>query len=156
MSLQEELGLKRGFSILAHEALLNIYYTASFLKKASKDFFKMHNITEVQFNLMMLLFYQAEEQGGLTQVELSKMMLVNKANITSLVDRMEKAHLVARTSTPGDRRYNLIRLTAYGKKLLLDIEDKYHKRIYEIMSEIKDSEQNKLIKILEGIRKNLQ
>jgi DNA-binding MarR family transcriptional regulator len=41
------------------------------------------------------------------------MMMVNRANVTGLVDRLEKAGLVRRTAT-GDRRYNMIKLTDRG------------------------------------------
>ena len=98
MSLKEELKLKKGFDIVEHEALLNIYYTASLLKKRADVFFKTFGLTDVQFNVMMLLHYHSGTQDGLSQAQLSDMMLVNRANITTLIDRMEKASLVMRTS----------------------------------------------------------
>jgi DNA-binding MarR family transcriptional regulator len=83
------------------------------------------------------------------------MMLVNRANITSLVDRMEKSGLVERTDSPADRRYNIVRLTAKGKKLLDDVEPIYAKEIKKIMAALKDTDQKKLINMLETVRANL-
>ena len=40
MSLEFELCLKRPFTLLAHEALLNIYYSASCLKKKAGEFLR--------------------------------------------------------------------------------------------------------------------
>src|SRR4030043_335836 len=111
MALEEELKLKKGFDILGHEALLNIYYTANLLKKRADVLFRVSGLTDVQYNVMALLTYQAGEGGGLSQAQLSDMMLVNRANITTLIDRMEKAGLVIRTSA-SDRRTNIIKLTA--------------------------------------------
>lgn len=151
MSLKEELGLKRGFNVIEHEAVLNIYFTASKLKKRADEFFRKFNVTDVQFNVMMLLHYQSEDGGGLSQAQLSKMMLVNRANITSLIDRMEKAELVTRNSS-DDRRYNIIKMTGKGKKLFGKVEPLYGKLVVEKMSAIKKGEQKQLIAILEKVR----
>ena len=155
MGLKEELGLKEPFKVPGHEALLNIYYTGSKIKKRAREFFARYGITDVQFNLMVLLQYQADEDEGLTQADLSRMMLVNRANITSLVDRMEKSNLVARTSVPGDRRYNAVKLTAYGKKVLRDVEETYEAEVSKIMSPLEPEEQQQLMKMLERVRTKL-
>ena len=118
MSLESELCLRRPFTLLAHEALLNIYYSASRLKKKAGEFFRPFGLTDVQFNLMMLLKYQGGQEEGLSQAQLSSMMLVNRANVTSLIDRMEKIDLVIRTPAPTDRRSNIVKLTKRGWGLL--------------------------------------
>jgi len=151
MSLKEELGLKKPFTLQSHEALLNIYYTAAAIKKNITDFLKQFGLTDVQFNVIMLLHYQSENGGGLSQAQLSKMMLVNRANITSLIDRMEKGELVTRNSS-DDRRYNIIKMTEKGKKLFGKVEPLYGKLVVEKMSAIKKSEQKQLIAILEKVR----
>ncbi len=155
MSLEHELGLRKPIAMLPHEALLNIYYTASCLKKRAAEFFRPHNLTDVQFNLMMLLEYQSDPEEGLSQAQISDMMLVNRANITSLIDRMEKASLVVRTASPDDRRYNIIKLTGHGKKLLDQIEPLYAKEVKKIMVPLKEAEQKKLIAVLEKVRSKL-
>jgi len=152
MALENELGLRNPITVPAHEAVLNIYYTASRIRKRAGDFFRSFGLTDVQFNLMMLLKHQSQNGGGLTQVQLSRMMLVNRANITSLIDRMEKAELVVRTPRPGDRRYNLIKLTARGGKLLLGVEQAYIEEVRKIMGVLKESGQKRLITMLEKIR----
>lgn len=155
MTLKDELKLNRGFTHRAHEALLNIYYTGTQIKKRSRDFFKNYGITDVQFNVLELLLYQSEEKTGLTQAELSDMMLVNRANTTTLIDRMERDGLVARTPIPGDRRYNAIRMTGRGKKIVLDIEEQYDAEIESIMAVLSEEEQKQLIELLSRIRKGL-
>lgn len=155
MSLERELGLKKAIALLPHEALLNIYYTASCLKKQGDKFFRPFGLTDVQFNVMMMLGHQSGLWDGLSQAQLSDMMLVNRANITSLVDRMEKSGLVVRTSAPSDRRYNIIKLTSRGKKLLIQVEKLYANEVKAVMGELKQSEQKKLITVLETIRGKL-
>jgi DNA-binding MarR family transcriptional regulator len=141
--------------LLPHEALLNIYYSASCLKKKAGEFLRSFGLTDVQFNLMMLLKYQTEQNEGLSQVELSGMMLVNRANITTLIDRMEKADLVVRTRVASDRRTNIVRLTARGQQLLAKIEPLYTQEVNRIMAVLTADEQKEVIKMLEKIRGNI-
>lgn len=152
MSLREELRLTKPFALPGHEALLSVYYTASQLRKKAQEFFQPFALTDVQFNLMMLLKHQSGSREGLTQARISNMMLVNRANITSLIDRMEKADLVTRTPCRFDRRYNIIKLTSHGKKLLRHIEPLYAKEVKRIMAALKTDEQKCLIKTLEKVR----
>ncbi len=152
MALEHELGFRKPILLQSHEALLNIYYTTSCLKKRAAEFFRPYNLTDVQFNLMMLLAHQSGPQGGLSQARLSDMMLVNRANITSLIDRMEKTDLVVRTPAPGDRRYNIIKLTEHGRKMLDEITPLYAREVKRVMAPLQENEQKRLIKMLEQIR----
>jgi DNA-binding MarR family transcriptional regulator len=155
MSLDIELCLRKPFTLLEHEALLNIYYSASCLKKKAGEFLRPFGLTDVQFNLMMLLKYQSDEEEGLSQAQISSMMLVNRANITTLIDRMEKADLVVRTHAPSDRRTNIVKLTSRGWELLSKIEPLYTKEVKRIMAVLKQNEQKKVIEMLEKIRGNI-
>lgn len=155
MKLQEELGLRKGFEFPAHEAILNIYYTGERIKKRAREFFAQFGITDVQFNVLRLLYNQSGDRTGLSQAEISKMMLVNRSNITTLIDRMEKADLVRRNQVPGDRRYNAVQLTNRGRKVFLGVENKYLKEITEVMKVLNNKEIKGLVKQLERIRENL-
>ncbi len=155
MSLELELGLKKPVALLAHEALLSTYYTASNLRKKAGHFLQPFGLTDVQFNLMMLLKYQSRQGEGLTQAQISSMMLVNRANITALIDRMERAGMVTRTSSPSDRRSNIIILTVSGRKLLEKIEPLYAQEVKRIMAVLVDDDQKRLIGMLEKVRANI-
>lgn len=155
MKLEKELQLKQGFTHREHEAVLGVYYTAALLKKRADEFFRDYGTTDVQFNVMMLLHYQADERGGLMQVDLSHMMLVNRANITSLIDRMEHSGIVKRNAVPEDRRYYLVQLTEKGEKLLQSVEPGYMALIDDMMSGLDDQEQGHLIGMLERVREKL-
>jgi DNA-binding MarR family transcriptional regulator len=155
MALEQELGLKKGFEVLSHEAILNIYYTTSLIKKQADEFFSGFGLTDVQFNVLMLLHHQSSPEEGLSQVQLSDKMLVNRANITSLIDRMEKAGLVVRTAAAEDRRYNIVKMTGRGRKLFAGVEPLYAKQVKKIMACLKDVEQKRVIAMLEKVRSKL-
>lgn len=152
MSLKNELGLNVSFTLESHESLLNIYFTATCIKKQAAEFLAPYGITGVQLNLLMMLGHQDPDGQGLSQARISEMMLVNRANITSLVDRMEKAGFVIRTAAEGDRRFNMVKLTSKGKKLLEKVEPVYGREVTRIMSVLTDAEKARLIKMLEKVR----
>lgn len=155
MSLEKELGFRHPIKIAPHRTLLNIHYTASLIKKFADEFFKVHGLTDVQFNVLILLTTQVDEKGGLSQVELSRMMLVNRANVTSLIDRMEKGSLVVRVASHDDRRYKIVKLTPHGKRKFQKMAKLYHEKIREIMGILNRKEQNDLVAKLEALRENV-
>ncbi len=154
MPLEHELGLKKPLAIPSHEALLNIYYTSTGLRKQVTEFLRPFGLTDVQFNVLMLLKHQSGAEEGLSQARISEMMLVNRANITSLIDRMEKAEFVKRTAA-DDRRYNIIKMTVKGKKLLAKVEPLYAREVKKVMACLGKTEQKRLVALLEKIRKNI-
>lgn len=153
MSLKEELQLTRDFAFSEHEAVLNLYYTTVRLKKHAAEFFAPYGLTDVQFNLMMMLKYHGGTTG-LSQARLGEMMMVNRANVTGLVDRLEKAGMVKRTAAE-DRRYNMIQLTAKGTQLLDKANGPYDREVKAIMNVLTKAEQQALIKACEKIRAKL-
>lgn len=153
MGLKDELHLKKSFHSLEHEALLNLYYTSICLKKHASDFFTSYELTDVQFNLMMLVKYHGGDEG-LSQARLSEMMMVNRANITGLIDRLEKVDMVKRTAAT-DRRYNMIQLTDKGRKLLDKANPPYDEEVQKVMGALTKADLKRLIEACEKLRENL-
>ena len=57
------------------------------------------------------------KKGPISSAELSRKLYVTPANITGIIDRLEKKGLVERTRKDGDRRIALITLTESGMNL---------------------------------------
>ncbi|MEQ8718146.1 MAG: MarR family transcriptional regulator [Acidimicrobiales bacterium] len=63
------------------------------------------------------VLFQLHEHGGrLRMGDLADRLLVSRSNCTRLVDRMDRAGLVAREDDPGDRRGRLAVLTPAGRR----------------------------------------
>lgn len=154
MSLKQDLQLKRPFQNPAHEAFLSIVLSGSLLKKSVGRFLRTHHLTDVQFNLLLLLLYQGDE-AGLTQTELSHMMLVHRANITTLVDRMVRGKLVRREELKTDKRINMIQLTKRGRSLIQKAESDYYEEVHRVMDGLERGEVRVLIETLEKVRARL-
>ncbi len=76
-------------------------------------------ISETKFNALFLL-YKSKEEGMLLS-ELGEEMVVTRANITGLIDRLEKDELVRRLSHPTDRRSKIAKITSKGIQLIENI-----------------------------------
>jgi DNA-binding MarR family transcriptional regulator len=71
------------------------------------------DITLPRFDLMAQL---DKTQGGMKLGELSQRLMVSNGNITGLVDRLVLQGLIDRQPAPHDRRAQLVRLTAEGRR----------------------------------------
>ena len=154
MSLREELQLYREIETKEHECVMSIMYTSTLLYKIAYKYFSGFNITESQFNSLMQLKYSEKE--GMSQIQLSRRLLVNKAEVTGLVDRMEKAKLVERLSAPSDRRVKIIKITKKGLETVKTMESGYFNYVNKVMGGLGKKEIENMVQGLQSIRKNAQ
>ena len=155
MRLYEEIGFKKPVKNKGHETLLNIVVTATLLVKEAQQILRPVGLTDAQFDVLMMLKTQSAN-GKLNQTELGTMLLVNRSNVTGLVDRMDQARRVKRIPDNDDRRVNLVEMTEAGEKILESAQVLYFKRIEEITSVLSSNEDNHLCKILERIRNQVR
>jgi DNA-binding MarR family transcriptional regulator len=150
MKLQQELKLKQPLASVNHEALLSLVRTSSLMQKLSDRFFSRFGLTDVQFNILMILKQYGSE--GLSQRELSEHLIVTKSNVVGLVDRLERGGHVKRLSHPSDRRFNQIVLTAKGLRLESKVERSYFKEVDKMMNVLSASEKHNVISAMDRIR----
>ncbi|MBT5900763.1 MAG: MarR family transcriptional regulator [Opitutaceae bacterium] len=98
----------------AIELVVNTVSASNALLRASRRVFRPFGLSEAQFNVLQVL-QDADDQ--LSQRELSDILIVDRSNITGLIDRMEKAAWVKRQPAPGDRRAYRVALTPDGRRL---------------------------------------
>jgi DNA-binding MarR family transcriptional regulator len=150
MRLQQELKLKQPLASVNHEALLSLVRTSSLMQKVSDRFFSQFGLTDVQFNILMILKEHGSE--GLSQQELSEHLIVTKSNVVGLIDRLERGDYVKRVSHPSDRRFNQIVVTPKGQKLEAKVEKSYFKEVDKMMNVLSPSEKRSVVKAMESIR----
>lgn len=155
MSLQNELNFPNPFDNLPQEAVLSIVLTGNMLAKEGHRILRPLRLTDSQFNVLMLLKYQSED-GEMNQTTIGNMLLVNRSNVTGLIDRMEQAGWVHRRAVVGDRRVNQVQLTKTGRDLLEKAEAVYFTRIEEVMGKLSKKDQKLVCSLLERIRKGIQ
>ena len=91
----------------------------------------------------------------MTQVEISESLLVNRSNITGLVDRLEKNGYVSRVHDLKDRRINRIKIREKAKKIIRSLQEPYLKAIAETCRSLNKDELRTLDFLLEKIKNNL-
>ena len=154
-SLQHELGLTNPIVHPSHEPVLGIVFTATLLQKHGGRLLRAHGLTDAQFNVLMLLHHQGQ-RGRMSQIRLGRLLLVNRSNVTGLVDRMERDGLVRREDDPDDRRVNLVAITDRGMQVLEGAMAEYYPMLDEVMAGVGDQEREVLMDLLARVRKRVQ
>lgn len=149
MSINKELQLDRPMKDIRHEAVLNIVRTANLLSFKGSILFRKFDLTVAQFNVLFALKYKASDW---TQSELGKRLVVTRASVTSVLDKLEEKGLVQRDEVEGNRRIYHVNLTDTGLKLLNEVEPLYRRDIHTALEEYSDDECKTLIASLERIR----
>ncbi len=150
---ENEIDLPMPFDNSAHEALMSVLWTALIVRKESKRFFGANRISsDAQFNVLMILKYSGKT---LTQNEIGKRLLVDKSNVTGLIDRMERDGLIARKDVEGDRRSYHIVATAEGRRITDTVEKKYMAKVSETMRLLGKKDLAETVRLMKLIRKGL-
>jgi MarR family 2-MHQ and catechol resistance regulon transcriptional repressor len=87
------------------------------------------------------------------QKQLSDKILKSTANITTVIDNLEKRALVKRIRQEADRRYITVELTDKGRKLIQEIFPEHVKHINEEMAILSPEEKLHLKKLCKIVGK---
>lgn len=128
------------------ELLLNLAYAYDLIATYIARILNRCHLSLSAFNLLMVLV--RSEGKGLPLHEIGEALLVSRANVTGLVDCLERRGLVERTAHPEDRRVRIVRITRSGEELLESLLPDYHREIRELVTELSDEEKARLNQLL--------
>ena len=134
-----------------YQALLQLLRTADVLWGSSRAFFAQWDLGPSQFNVLNLL---SDEHSGLSQIDLGKLLITHRSNVTGLVDRLEAKGLVARREAEGDRRAYRVVLTPAGHKLLKEILPEFHRLAEQVWGNIPPKRAKELAEDLNRLSAN--
>ena len=117
------------------------------VRKAQVKQMSEEKLTAPQFNVLEVL----EKSGSMPLKRISEELLVTGANITCVVDNLEKEDLVRRVHSKEDRRIIMAELTDKGKEKINSIYPKYAENMTEVTSVLTDSEQQELTRLLQKL-----
>ena len=120
-------------SELGYDLISAVMATADAFMRESQRLFRPHGLTGAQYNLLNVI---AESAAGLSQRELSDRLVVDRSNVTGLLDRMEAAGWVKRTDHPEDRRVYQVVLTAAGRKLWAEVTPRYLEVVRQVTRDL--------------------
>ncbi|MBP2656653.1 MAG: transcriptional regulator, MarR family [Firmicutes bacterium] len=115
--------------------------------------FARYGLSKAKFNALIQIFMTGGH--GLTQSELGKKLLVSRANITRLIDRLEKENLVVRKPDPNDKRVFQLYLTDRASTLMNAFIPIHNQYVHKLMSTLNTNEKEMLISLLDKLKQGL-
>lgn len=131
----------------------DIVATADLFLRESTRLFRPHGLTAPQFNVLNLLGLHAEE-AGYSQRELADLLVVDRSNVTGLIDRMETAGWVRRADDPADRRVYRVKLTASGKRLWVKVAPGYADVVRQVTARLDERRMRDALELLATLRED--
>jgi DNA-binding MarR family transcriptional regulator len=98
----------------------------------------------------------ADSEAGLTMGELSRRLMVTNGNLTGLTERLVKEKLVSRSVSPNDRRTQLVRLTANGKRALQEMAADHRSWIQSMFAGLDGKEISELYRLIGRLKDSVQ
>ena len=111
------------------------------------------NLTGAQLNALLVL--RDAGSAGLPLSEIGRHLVVTKASVTGLIDRLEREKLVQRDSH-SDRRVTLAKLTEKGAALLEAALPRHRQVLAELLDALTADEKEQLIGLLTKLRRGLR
>lgn len=147
MKIEEVINLKK-FRNEQQKAILNLYYTASWIEKEQKKFFKKHNVTMQQYNVLNIL--KSVQPEKISTSDIKKRLTDSNPDVSRMVDRLEALKLITKKANKSDKRLIDVSITAKGVQLI----DKLNKNIGKLDEVLKLSSKDakELNKLLDKAR----
>jgi DNA-binding MarR family transcriptional regulator len=103
------------------------------------------NVTFPRFDLLAQL---DRAPNGMTLGELSGRMMVSNGNVTGLVERLTDQRLIDRRPSPTDRRVQIVRLTAAGRRFFRSMARANGDWIAEVFADLTPADIEALMRLL--------
>lgn len=128
------------------KALLNLLYTANWIKSHQNEFFKPYGISPQQYNILRIL---RGAKKPLKVQTIKDRMVERSPNATRLMDKLCAKKLINRIPCPEDRRVVHIEITNQGIELLEIISNLMNSDLLENLT-LKEAKQ--LSDLLDKVR----
>lgn len=131
------------------QSIINLSRTVDLMRIVYKRFYREYKLSEPKF-FVLLLLSKAEE--GIPLNEIGKMMLVSRANMTTLIERMVKDGCVAKQENEEDKRSTKAILTPLGKDIFNKVIDSHKAFSQKLVSALTEEEQDQMNHLLRKIQ----
>ncbi|MDK9706485.1 MAG: MarR family winged helix-turn-helix transcriptional regulator [Desulforhopalus sp.] len=129
-----------------------IALTGQAMRSYADQRLKTFDLTVEQLQLLKQLAIDA----GRPQNVLCALSSKSPANITRILDRLQKKGLIVRRLNPEDRRSSLVFLTAEGDRLRTEVLSLFEGLSAELIRGISDKSQQEAFSVLEAITANIE
>lgn len=129
-----------------------IYLTSQTMRNYVERILRPYDLTGEQAHLLKSM----DISVGRPQSELCELVGKTPANITRILDRLEKKDLIIRRDNPDDRRSSLVFQTQSGRSLSAEVASLFTTLSAEIEQGIRPEDVTAFKKVLSQIDTNLQ
>ena len=105
-------------------------------------------LTPLHFEIMVLL----TEEGALPVAKIGERLVLAKAHMTQLIDKLVENEIVLREADPDDRRVTRISITSKGKETLDKIHERVSRAFKKALSSLSENDLEELTTSLSKIR----
>ena len=147
MEYLKKFGIEAGKGKYHEEAVYGIALLYNLINNEVSAYLNKYDLTPAQFNVLLVIKQQGGREG-ISQVDISKRLIVTPSNMTRLIDKLEKARLVDRLAHRGDRRVNLIRASEKAVKLLDQAWSGYNEKLEGLVSDLGLDDQRSLSQLI--------
>ncbi len=151
--LRHEIALNREFRGPGEAAFLALVWTWQRLEDAGREFFLAFGVTDVQFNVLMILWDYRERP--LRQHELAEILVVNRASAGGVLARLERAGWISRIVDAGDTRARIVRLTRGGIAKLEEVRGPYYRLLSRVFRDADGGALDGFVEYLDEVRSRL-
>ena len=134
--------------------LLNLIYAYDVLMVHFSKLMAIYGLSPAVFNVLMILSRSSEKK--FKQHDISKLLLVSRANVTGLVNTLVRKGLAKREADPRDRRAWLVKITTKGKNLLETYLPNHYAEAHRIFSGFKVDEKIKMDRLLSKLKDGIR
>jgi DNA-binding MarR family transcriptional regulator len=140
----------------AEGAFRQMLRTIGLLERVMQPYFARFGITGAQWGVLRNL-HRAELEGlsALRLTDLSERLLIRPPSVTGVVDRLERAGLVARGDSAVDLRVKQVALTPRGRNLVERVLAVHGSKIEAVMGALTPAEQAELHRLLGRLENHL-
>ncbi len=128
-----------------------IYKTSLNLRNYAEKLMEPYGLTVEQFHIMK----STSRTSGLSQNELCRQVGKKPANITRILDRLEKKQWIERKPNPTDRRSSLVFLTRNGDRIIAEVSTDFESYSSWFIEGISPEEEKVFRRVMQKIDSNI-
>jgi DNA-binding MarR family transcriptional regulator len=149
MKLEEEIK-QSNFESSYQKAVINVLYTANWLRDRQMEVFRAFDILPQHYNVLRIIKGKSPE--ACSPGEIKEVMLDKGNDVTRLVDKLVKKGFVKRNTCENNRRKIDLYITEKGLIFLKELNDPLKKQLSVIKKQLTEKEAEHLSQLLDKIR----
>lgn len=149
MKIEREIKQSK-FESAQQKAILNILYTANWLRDEQIELFRSFDMLPQHYNVLRII--KGKHPHPVSSSYIKEVMIDKGNDVTRLVDKLVKLKLVDRNLCSENRRKIDITLTKQGLKCIDDIAKKLQPKFKLIKNRLTEKEADLLSDLLDKIR----